>query len=263
MCDMTPSFISDMLSSYVTWLIHMWHDSPICDMTHLYVWPAWYVLLTWLILRHDSFMCDMSHSCATWLIRVRHDSFMCNMTHSCATWLIHTWHALFIWDMTRACVTWLIHEWHDSSICDVTYSYSKWLIVTWHALVRSGTLDQGSFHTSAGVMSHIWMSHVTHLNKLCLTSEGVMSHSWMSHHTHLNDSSEWTMSYTWVSHVTHLSKSQHTYEWVTTQITDESPAVCTDLSRTMYSHESASCPFTTHTWICHAACLNESRHTSE
>jgi len=112
-------------------------------------------------------------------------------------------------------------------------------------------------------MSHIWMSYATHLNKSCLTSEWVVSHSWTSHHTHLNESSEWAMSYTWMSHVTHLNKSQHTSGWVTTHITDESPTACTGLPRTMYTHESPWCPFTTHTCISHATCLNESRHTSE
>jgi len=38
------------------------------------------------------------------------------------------------------------------------------------------------------VMSHTWMSHVTHMNESCHTHEWVMSHTWMSHVTHMNES---------------------------------------------------------------------------
>jgi len=44
-------------------------------------------------------------------------------------------------------------------------------------------------------MSHISMSHVTHINESCHTYQWVMSHISMSH-------------------VTHINESCHTYEWV-------------------------------------------------
>ena len=46
------------------------------------------------------------------------------------------------------------------------------------------------------VTSHIWMSHVTHMNESWHTYEWVMSHIWMRHRTHMNES--W---HTWHSHV--------------------------------------------------------------
>ena len=55
-------------------------------------------------------------------------------------------------------------------------------------------------------MSHIWMSHVTHVNKSC--------HVWTSHFAY-----EWVMPYKWMSHVlctshvTHMSESCYTYDY--------------------------------------------------
>jgi len=59
-------------------------------------------------------------------------------------------------------------------------------------------------------MSHIWMSHVTHMNESCHTYEWVMSHIWMSLVTHMNESChtyEWVMSHIWMSTVsaTHVN----------------------------------------------------------
>ena len=54
-----------------------------------------------------------------------------------------------------------------------------------------------SCHTHEWVMSHIWMSQVTHMNESCHTYEWVMLHIWMSH-------------------VTHMNKSCHKYEWAMT-----------------------------------------------
>ena len=115
-----------------------------------------------------------------------------------------------------------------------------------------------SCHTYEWVMSHLWMSHVTHMDESChthtcqtddqmfvSTTEWVMSHTNkschtckcqrdkldacgidpMSHVTHMNESChtyEWDMSHTWMSHVTHMNESRDTYEWICFTCTNES-----------------------------------------
>jgi len=76
-------------------------------------------------------------------------------------------------------------------------------------------------------ISHIWMSHGTHMNESWHTYEWVLSHIWIRHVTHTNESSmprirasqssnNWLfipplMSHIWLSHTTHLNASWHTY----------------------------------------------------
>jgi len=45
-----------------------------------------------------------------------------------------------------------------------------------------------SCHTYEWVMSHVWISHVTRVNKSCQTCKWVMSHVWMSHVTCMDES---------------------------------------------------------------------------
>jgi len=101
-------------------------------------------------------------------------------------------------------------------------------------------------------MSHIWMSHLAHMNESCRTYEWVMSYvtrtnesrlthvnaSWMSEEglkpkgnahasyewvmSHMCAcvmygsclTYQWVMSHIWMSHVTHINGSCHTYEWI-------------------------------------------------
>jgi len=58
-------------------------------------------------------------------------------------------------------------------------------------------------------MSHIWMSHVTHMKEPCQTYESVMSHKWTSRITHMKESRD---AYEWV--MSHMSEACHTHESV-------------------------------------------------
>jgi len=57
------------------------------------------------------------------------------------------------------------------------------------------------------VMSHVWMSHVTHMNESCHTCEScptyerIMSHIWVIPHI-------WVMLHMWMTHVTDKTESR-------------------------------------------------------
>jgi len=219
------------LISYVTWLIRL------CDTTHLSVWHDSFVCVTRLI-----FLCDMTH------FSVWHDSFFC-MTSLvfCVTRLIR------LCDMTFFCVT-----------CVTWVRFIRRLYVPkymWH--VGYMCLHMQAFEAISNmtqwVMSHIWMSHVTHMNESCRTYEWVMSHIWMSHvahicmsHvTHMNESCHSygrVMSHIWMSHVAHMNESRHTSAWVIRYVEmshvthmDESCHICKSLHT--YEYESS------HIWM--------------
>jgi len=118
------TFIHDVTRSYLTWRIHMWHDSVVC-VQDLF----------------DSFICDMAHSLGTWLscmcaglvwlscVCAGHGSFICDMAHSYVTWLTHMWHDSFVCvqdlfaSLLCVCTTsgqTHVHMWHGSFICDIT-----------------------------------------------------------------------------------------------------------------------------------------------
>jgi len=77
--------------------------------------------------------------------------------------------------------TWHVHVPYYSVMWHVQMSHFTWL-------KQEFLLMSESCHTHEWAMSHIWTSHVPHLNESCPTFEWVMSHTWMNYVTHMNES---------------------------------------------------------------------------
>jgi len=96
--------------SHVSRLIHMRHDSFVCDMEFVAC-----VQRTCLVLSVCVY--DMTHTCHDWLIF--------DMTHSCMTWRsLHVPASSCFPCVCGVCVTW--------RICVTTHSYVTYLIYMWH-----------------------------------------------------------------------------------------------------------------------------------
>jgi len=94
---------------------------------------------------------------------------------------------------------------------------SEWVMS--HIWMRRVADMNESCHMCEWVMAHVRMSHVMHKSwrhsKICENApknEYAISHMWMSHGTHMNESwhtYEWVIAHIWMSHGTHTDGSCH------------------------------------------------------
>jgi len=226
MCDMTHSHVWH--GSFITDMSQKWRTERVCvcacvsrDVwgtsrqvshdSHEYVW-------------HDShsFVWHDSHSC------IWHDSHSYvwhdSINHSIIARVYsydysRVWHEYwYVWGVTHIYIGLCcrIESLLQGSFAKETLEYIitclfMWLFtcVTW-VLVRLG------HHTCEGVMSHMWMSHVTHVNESCHTCEWDLSHMWMNHITHVNESCHTCENGCPIAMcaVTHDHNSPHSFTWV-------------------------------------------------
>jgi len=172
---------------------------------------------------------------------------------------------------------------------------SMWCIIRWAwTQVMSNMREshvsyvEESCHTYECVMSHIWMSHVTHvmshvtlMSMWCIIRwawQWVMSNMRMSHVSYVHESCqicecvmprwEWLSPYIWMSHATYLNESCHTCErvtsckWVSHATYTSRFWTCECVMLHMWmSHATQMCVmFWACEWLNHVACVNESCH---
>ena len=152
---------------FYIWMSRVTHMNESCSSYEWIMSDIWMSRVT-----------DMNESChryewvmsQIWMSHVTHVNEPWH-TREWVTWNIRMSHVMHMNNFidSFSCVSWLIH------MCDVTHSYlwyDPFICVTRliHMNNRCHSINQ-SCQTYGWLMSHIWTSHVTHMNEPCYTYE--------------------------------------------------------------------------------------------
>jgi len=167
----------------------------------------------------------MNESCHIWMGHIAHtnESYTneSRYTHECVT-------SRTLSRMGHGWVMSYIRMGHITHTNESRYTYEcvtsrTFNLQKWRCAQKSNvTHTNQSCHTHEWVMSHIWMSHVTHMNQSSLSYK-MRSHIWMRHIAQfwaasvvvgvgvLYHTDNWVISHVWMCY---MNESYHTYESV-------------------------------------------------
>jgi len=157
------------------------HMSEPCRMTCSHMWRCiWsWCNVTWLIHMCSGHICE---HVKTWS-----HMWTCDIHEQVKhMWMSHV--TLHIYISGHICEQ-VKHIWMSHVTLHIyiyTYVYMYVYLERWCKSSTIRTYRWVSSHMYERAMSHIWMSHVAHINASCRTYRWVMSHIWMSHVTHEN-----------------------------------------------------------------------------